>query len=74
MADKKKLSSEEIKNENIKNEVLTDEQANDAAGGIIFRRNFTCGDCGKTFSGQVYSIGNGKGYCEECYRKIIENA
>ena len=65
MADKKKLTNEEIKNEK-----LTDEQANNVTGGTTsIRFKYTCPGCGKVFSGLVHYIED-KGYCDDCYKNI----
>ena len=67
MKDEKKLSKEEIKNEE-----LTDEQANDAAGGVGKGFQFTCeGECGRTYKCSPIVV-NGKKFCAHCYGKYKE--
>ena len=64
MADKKKLTNEEIKNEKAKNEELTDEQANDAAGGYAgnVALRYTCSGCHQNFYGRAF-VYKGRSYC-----------
>lgn len=59
MADEKK----------IKNEELTDEQANEAAGGLGLERYKCQGGCGREYFGKVPFYVNGKAYCVNCYGK-----
>ena len=63
MEDKKKLYSEELKSD-----ALTDEQANDAAGGISFFNDYVCEGCKRSCSGRSYIIGS-KRFCANCYNK-----
>ena len=63
MADKKKLTDEEIKNEE-----LTDEQANEAAGGAHAGdslHSYRCAGCGRTRFGSPFRV-DGKTYCVNC--------
>ena len=65
MADEKKLTKEEIKNEE-----LTDEQVNEAVGGVGYASSFRCqGGCGRTYSGTPAGHVNGKKYCVNCFAK-----
>ena len=60
MADEKK----------IKNEELTDEQANEAAGGIGSVPRYNCqGGCGRTYEGLAKFYVNYQPYCPSCYNK-----
>ena len=58
MAEEKKLDKE------LKKEELTDEQVDEAAGGIA-GRSFTCSGCRHTYSGSGFNVG-GKVYCANC--------
>ena len=66
MEDKKKLSNEEIKNEE-----LTDEQANNVTGGASFFCDFTCSECGKSFSGAHPFYIGGERCCATCYSLLV---
>ena len=57
MTDEKKLPNEQI----------TDEQANEAAGGIGLCFDFKCDGCGRFFTGSLrFNVGN-KVYCQNCF-------
>ena len=61
MADEKKLTKEEI----------TDEQANEAAGGVAIRAvYFKCDGCGKEYKNDFCNSLSGKLYCTSCYSLI----
>lgn len=53
----------------LKNGELTDEQANEAAGGVGTNRYKCEGGCGKSFWGNVPYLVNGKPCCANCYAK-----
>ena len=59
MADEKKLNNEEI----------TDEQANDAAGGLGIPQYDCQGGCGKHYYGVVPFWFGGRACCANCYAK-----
>ena len=59
MADEKKL----------KNEELTDEQVNEAAGGVGTPRYKCQGGCGMTYDGLAKFYVNYQPYCPSCYVK-----
>ena len=59
MTDEKKLKAEE----------LTDEQVNEAAGGIYTPRYNCQGGCGLTYEGLAKFYVNYQPYCPSCYKK-----
>ena len=59
MADDKKLTDKE----------LTDEQANEAAGGLGSNGYQCQGGCGRTYYGKVPFYVNNRPYCVNCYAK-----
>ena len=54
--------------EKIEEKELTDEQANDAAGGL--GQYYTCSGCRRQFFGSPFRSG-GKAYCANCVPKTI---
>lgn len=58
MADEKKLNE------------LTEEELDNAAGGVAIRTDFKCDGCGKDFSNTFCHQINGKRYCPTCYTDI----
>ena len=64
MSDEKKTANEEI----------TEEQANEAVGGVGTDNNYKCeGGCGRSYWGIVKYRVNGKPYCANCYAKYQQS-
>ncbi len=64
MTDEKKL----------KDELITDEQANEAAGGLGFAPGYKCeGGCNKSYDGRIPHMVGSKPYCANCYAKYMNS-
>lgn len=63
MTDDKKLTDKE----------LTDEQANEAAGGLGSNGYQCQGGCGRTYYGKVPFYVNNRPYCANCYAEYQQS-